>query len=231
MDVILKVIEGGKAGAKIAVKKNEFIIGRSQKCHLCAGSTAISRQHCAIIRDENRVALKDLGSRNGTLVNGVKITDEVELASGDEIIVGPLRFMVTITAGINNAKKAEVKTVAEAVVRAAETHHAEVGDDDISKWLLGPVSALTETQTIRVDDTNAMQKLRKAMADDELEPATKAAKGEQADQPETEAAEKEDAEAAEKTAPGKLPKIPQKPPSKDSREAAAEALRAWSRRR
>jgi pSer/pThr/pTyr-binding forkhead associated (FHA) protein len=227
MDVILKVLEGGKAGAKIAVKKGEFIIGRSQKCHLCAGSTAISRQHCSILRDDNRVSIKDLGSRNGTILNGVRIDGEHELVSGDEITVGPLKFMVAITPGINNTKRAEVKSVAEAVTRTADTPSGDVGDDDISKWLLGPTSALTDTQTIRLDDTNAIQSMQKALEKEAKEAAAAAAKTDE----ETTVTEKSAEDDAEKTAPGKLPKVPQKPSSKDSREAAAEALRAWSRRR
>jgi pSer/pThr/pTyr-binding forkhead associated (FHA) protein len=224
MDVSLKVLEGAKTGTKIAVKKAEFIIGRSQDCHLCAGSSAVSRQHCAIIRTENRVSIKDLGSRNGTQVNGKKIAEETELASGDEVAVGPLKFLVTITAGISNAKKPEVKSVAEAVVRVAESAGGHIADDDISQWLLGPTGAFTETQTIRMDDTNALQKLREA-----AEQAAAAAEAPTAAE-EPAGDEKQDA-AASKTAPGKLPKLPEKPGSKDSREAAVEALRAWSRRR
>jgi pSer/pThr/pTyr-binding forkhead associated (FHA) protein len=227
MDVILKVIEGSKTGAKVAIKKHEFVIGRSQDCHLCAGSSAVSRRHCAILRTENRLSIKDLGSRNGTLVNGEKITGEVELASGDEIGVGPLKFMITISAGINNVKKPEVKTVAQAVERIAEA--APTGDasvDDISKWLLAPdPSALNETQTIRIDDTNAAQ-LSKVM---ELESDTAAMERVVEGQPANGEAAPEEKPA--KRGPGKLPKQSQQPSSKDSREAAAEALRAWSRRR
>jgi pSer/pThr/pTyr-binding forkhead associated (FHA) protein len=225
MDVILKVLEGAKSGAKIAVKKTEFIIGRSQGCHLCAGSSAVSRQHCAILRQDNRVSIKDLGSRNGTLVNGIKIAEETELASGDEVTVGPLKFLVTISTGISNAKKPQVKSVAEAVVRTAEASTSSIGDDDITKWLLGPVSALTETQTIRIDDTNAIQKMREA-----AEAAAAASESEtKATEPAPE--EAKDEAPAVKPGPGKLPKLPEKPGTKDSREAAVEALRAWSRRR
>lgn len=227
MDVILKVLEGAKTGAKIAVKKSEFIIGRSQKCHLCAGSSAISRQHCAITRQDNRVTVKDMGSRNGTLVNGNKIDGETELTSGDEITVGPLKFLVTISPGINNVKKPEVKSVAEAVVRAAETPSSSVVvDDDITKWLLGPVSALTETQTIRLDDTNAIQKMREAARAEDAENEAQAT-----DAAAAAAAEEKSDAPPEKRGPGKLPKVPEKPGTVDSREAAVEALRAWSRRR
>ncbi len=226
MDVTLKVLEGAKTGAKIAVKKAEFIVGRSQGCHLCAASTAISRQHCAILRQEGRVAIKDLGSRNGTLVNGVKIASETELTSGDEITVGPLKFLVTISTGISNVKKPEVKSVAEAVVRASQTPSGAVDDDDITKWLLSPSSALTETQTIRLDDTNAIQKMQEAAeaAATQSEAETKAV-----DDAKAEESGKEEDEKS-KSGPGKL-KFPTKPAAKDSREAAVEALRAWSRRR
>jgi hypothetical protein len=229
MDVILKVIEGAKSGAKVSLKKSEFLIGRSHSCHLCAGSSAISRQHCAILRHENRVTIKDLGSRNGTFVNGEKISSEVELASGDEIIVGPLKFMITISTGIANQKRPEVKSEAQAVERVAQqAPNGDASVDDITKWLLTPdASALNETQTIRIDDTNAAQTSRAIDADTAAMDAQAAA----AAAAEDAAAEESSAGKSEKKGPGKLPKMPHKPSSKDSREAAAEALRAWSRRR
>jgi len=219
MDVTLKVLEGAKNGAKVAIKKNEFLIGRSQECHLCAASSAISRKHCAIYRNDNRVSVKDLGSRNGTLVNGVKIGEETELVSGDEIVVGPLKFLITISTGIANAKRAEVKTVAEAVDRAAEPAPGDTSVDEIAKWLTVDPSALNETQTIRIDDTNAAHISR--MLEAETSEMQVADVDEQT---------KSDSSVGKKREPGKLPKQ-QGPTSKDSREAAAEALRAWSRRR
>ena len=231
MDVTLKVLEGAKVGAKISIKKPEFTIGRSQGCSLCAGSSAVSRQHCMISRDESKVTVRDMGSRNGTLVNGEKIDGVVELVSGDEITVGPLKFLLTISTSLNSVKKPEVKSVAEAVVRTASTPSGSVGDDDITKWLLGPSSALNETQTIRIDDTNAIQQMHAAAAEAvtaEIQAAADAAA----------AATKEDSEKETdhsgkpaKREPGKLPKVADKAGTKDSREAAVEALRAWSRRR
>lgn len=223
MDVILKVLEGAKSGAKVAIKKSEFVIGRSQECQLCAGSSAVSRRHCAILRTDNRVSIKDLGSRNGTLVNGEKIDGEFELSSGDEITVGPLKFLLTISTGINNAKRAEVKSVAQAVERTAEPAPGDASVDDITRWLSGDISALNETQTIRIDDTNAAH-LSRAL---EAETAAMATDDVTTESPADDAS----ASSSGKRTPGKLPKMPHKPSSKDSREAAAEALRAWSRRR
>jgi len=242
MDVILKVIEGAKAGSKVAVKKDRFLIGRSPKCHLCAGSTAISRKHCAILRHDAKVTITDLGSRNGTLVNGKKITEEVELSSGDELTVGPLKFMVTITHGINNAKKPEVKTVADAVERTAQKGDSSFQEDDISNWLLesgSNVKSVAETQTIDMDDTNAarMQKMVEELSDDETSVGVVEASATATD----DVIEIEEEDAADdkkksktdkkKKEPGKLPPMSSQPATKDSREAAAEALRAWNRRR
>lgn len=229
MDVILKVTKGSKVGAKIAVKKEEFVIGRSPECHLCAGSTSISRRHCAITRNGTKVTIQDLGSRNGTLVNGEKTSGEVELQSGDEITIGSLGFLVTISTGIANEKKPQVKSVAEAVERtAAKSLGHSVQDDDISGWLLDtdkPKGTFSDTQTIRLDDTKASE-LRDAMRELEETGAMDAAKAEE------EAKEHDDKHGkSKKKEPGKLPPLLKQPATKDSREAAAEALRSWNRRR
>jgi pSer/pThr/pTyr-binding forkhead associated (FHA) protein len=227
MDVILKVTKGSKVGAKIAVKKDEFLIGRSPECHLCAGSTSISRRHCAITRNGTKVTIRDLGSRNGTLVNGEKTEGEVELQSGDEITIGSLGFLVTISTGIANEKKPQVKSVAEAVERtAAKSLGHPVQDDDISGWLLDadkPKGTFSDTQTIRLDDTKASE-LRAAMELLEQSGAVDAAKAEVE-------AQEEKHEKSKKKEPGKLPPMLKLPATKDSREAAAEALRSWNRRR
>lgn len=238
MDVILKVIEGAKEGSKVAVKKDRFLIGRSPKCHLSAGSTAISRQHCAIMRHDAKVTVQDLGSRNGTLVNGKKVTEEVELSSGDELSIGPLKFMVTITHGIKNAKRSHVKSVADAVERTVEKGDSGIQDDDISSWLLDPganIKSVAETQTIQMDDTNAaqMQKIAEDLADDETSAGVVV--GNEATEEDAQEGELTDDEPSnedkKKKGPGKLPPVPLEPATKDSREAALEALRSWNRRR
>src|SRR6187402_1985891 len=69
MKLKLVVLAGAKEGLEIPLKKEKFLIGRAKECALRAGSEAISRQHCAITRHDNRYTVKDLGSRNGTYVN------------------------------------------------------------------------------------------------------------------------------------------------------------------
>ncbi len=230
MDVILKVLEGAKVGAKIAVKKDQFLIGRSSKCHLCAGSTAVSRKHCVISRSGTKISIKDLGSRNGTLVNGEKIAGEVELSSGDEVTVGPLRFLLTITQGINNEKRTKVESVAEAVDRTVASNGSDItADDDISRWLLEPAKpsqSATETRTLSMDETHAIQAKLQAekIANDE-------ANVESENPPDkAESVEEDSSHKKKKQEPGKLPYRPNEPATKDSRDAASAALRNWNRR-
>lgn len=239
MDVILKVIKGSKAGAKIAVKKDEFLIGRSPECNLCSGSTSISRKHCVIRRSGTKVAVADLGSRNGTLVNGNKITGEVELSSGDTLHIGNLEFLVTLTTGLNNEKKPQVKSVAEAAQRTAtQSTGSDIGDDDISRWLLetsdsneGVLSEeVTETQTMRLDDTKASQ-LRDVIKEMRVETGDAIEATAETEDVVAEISPEEVKGSGKKKKPGKLPPIEKKPGSKDSVEAATDALRSWSRRR
>ena len=94
MKLKLIVLAGAKEGTEIPLKKDKFLIGRAKECALRAGSEAISRRHCAIIRRDTGWTVRDLGSRNGTHVNEEKIAAEVPLKDGDELRVGPLKFRV-----------------------------------------------------------------------------------------------------------------------------------------
>ena len=94
MRVKLKVLKGASAGKVFEIKVPQFVIGRSSGCQLRPQSDAISRQHCAFLMNEDGVTVRDLGSRNGTLVNGTAITGETRLKTGDEVRVGPLYLQV-----------------------------------------------------------------------------------------------------------------------------------------
>ena len=62
-------------------------IGRSPDCDLIFSDPMVSRQHARIHVEGNMVAIHDLGSRNGTIVNGERVAS-TELKAGDEISVG-----------------------------------------------------------------------------------------------------------------------------------------------
>jgi len=96
--VLLQVVAGRNTGQEIAVLGRRFLIGRASDCHLRAHSEQISRYHCALMVEQEGVFVRDYGSRNGTLVDGQRILDQIELHDGQRLRIGPLEFVVRIRA-------------------------------------------------------------------------------------------------------------------------------------
>src|SRR5690606_15948672 len=63
------------------------------------GNDLVSRHHCVFKMDEYTVRVRDLGSTNGTFVNGERLRGEVMLNTGDKVRVGTLEFEVVIGEG------------------------------------------------------------------------------------------------------------------------------------
>lgn len=92
----LKVTSGKQAGSVIPLPVGKFLIGREEDCHLRPNSDLVSRHHCVFTVDEFAVRVRDLGSTNGTLVNGERIRGGVMLNAGDVVSVGKIDFEVVI---------------------------------------------------------------------------------------------------------------------------------------
>jgi pSer/pThr/pTyr-binding forkhead associated (FHA) protein len=92
MSAVLVVTKDKKQIAKVALSPGLFIIGRSEKCNLPIDEPLASRQHAEISIQGKRHVIRDLGSRNGTLVAGQKLAGTRELRDGDEIEIGATRL-------------------------------------------------------------------------------------------------------------------------------------------
>ena len=110
-------VTGGKhLGQVIPLNRRKFLIGREQDCQLRPSSELVSRHHCVFSIDEFAVRLRDLGSTNGTSVNGERLLKDVTLAEGDHVVVGNLEFEFRVTR--SSANEADGK---ETVVAGTET--------------------------------------------------------------------------------------------------------------
>jgi len=96
MLVSLKVTEGKQAGTLIPLNRSKFLIGREEDCQLRPNSDLVSRHHCVFSIDDFTVRIRDLGSTNGTFVNGQRITGQVVLKQADQIRIGKLAFEIQI---------------------------------------------------------------------------------------------------------------------------------------
>jgi diguanylate cyclase (GGDEF)-like protein len=67
-------------------------VGRGRASTVVIADTAASREHCAVERDGAEFWLVDLGSRNGTFVNGQRVQDRVRLRAGDRVAIGAARI-------------------------------------------------------------------------------------------------------------------------------------------
>jgi len=95
MQVKLHLVKGNPQGKQVEVPLGTLTIGRAEDSDLIIASTRVSRHHCEILNEANRILVRDKGSGNGTLVNGEKVQEQT-LNPGDEIQVGPLTFAVEI---------------------------------------------------------------------------------------------------------------------------------------
>ncbi|MBU6308220.1 MAG: FHA domain-containing protein [Planctomycetes bacterium] len=109
------VASGKSAGRSIAIKRNKLLIGRAEQCDVRPLSEEVSRRHCAITVGPTEIWVEDLGSRNGTFVNGTKITERTKIVDGDIVRVASLELKVSCTAPAPQAGGSE---------------------DDVSRWLM-----------------------------------------------------------------------------------------------
>ena len=85
---VLKFISGKYQGGEFALDKNqELIIGRSSELEMVLIEDMVSRHHAKITTTNDEIFIEDLGSTNGTFVNGEKIT-KCKLKEGDRILIG-----------------------------------------------------------------------------------------------------------------------------------------------
>lgn len=78
-------------GTRRSLGEAPCVIGRMPDCGIVLSDPNVSRHHAQVVREGDRYAIADLGSTNGTKVNGVPVRTQV-LESGDEIMVGSTRI-------------------------------------------------------------------------------------------------------------------------------------------
>lgn len=102
--------------------KDRVVIGRKVNCDLRIPLTAVSRQHCELTIDDDKVTVKDLGSSNGTFHNAVRV-QEAGLSAGDELVVGPVVFTLIV-----DGQPEDIKPVRTIVKNDSSGSHAAVAE-------------------------------------------------------------------------------------------------------
>jgi pSer/pThr/pTyr-binding forkhead associated (FHA) protein len=96
MRIELNFITGAFAGKAVPVNASKLVIGRAEDCDVRPESDRVSRHHCVFKVDEYTVRIRDLGSKNGTFVNGHAIHGDTILGHGDRVRIGDMELTVSI---------------------------------------------------------------------------------------------------------------------------------------
>jgi len=105
--------DGENLGKKILQQlesKSTIIIGRSETADVLINNSLVSRNHTKIIKNGNKYFIEDLGSMNGTYVNGQRISGKKQIGSDDNIIIGRIRFTLGGLT-IDISKEIAIKTI------------------------------------------------------------------------------------------------------------------------
>ena len=95
LGAVVTVLSGFYEGLELSLDRERMVIGRGRRADLALAEATISRAHAAIGFDGASFYVEDLGSTNGTLVNGARVTRQT-LKRDDQIQMGKLRIGVTL---------------------------------------------------------------------------------------------------------------------------------------
>src|ERR1700741_995466 len=80
-------------GAPIDIVKDMVVVGRKEDCDLRLDHKSVSKMHCVIVKTDGLLLLRDLGSTNGTRVNGQRVR-RAALLPNDALAVANMKFVV-----------------------------------------------------------------------------------------------------------------------------------------
>src|SRR5215213_8349074 len=95
MQAVLVMFRSDGERRRFSMARDMTVVGRREDCDLRIPLGEVSRKHCRILRDGDSLKLEDLGSSNGTFLNGSRV-QEALLSPGDTIQVGPVVFVVQV---------------------------------------------------------------------------------------------------------------------------------------
>lgn len=103
MMATLMLLQGGEA-IPYELNREETVIGRHPDCHIQLASDMVSRKHAQVVRSGDEYFVEDLGSGNGTYVNGKRIEAKTALKPDDRIKLGPILFRFHGTAAPSRSR-------------------------------------------------------------------------------------------------------------------------------
>jgi predicted component of type VI protein secretion system len=114
-------------GSPVEIVKDLVLIGRKEECDLRLDHKSVSKMHCIIVKTDGMLFLRDLGSTNGTRVNGTRVR-RAALLPNDQIAIANYKFRIYL--GPDAAP-----LPAAPPVDAASEHTQRLEPDDVAEML------------------------------------------------------------------------------------------------
>src|SRR5690606_5994712 len=123
----LVFLAGPIAGRRYKLGDGEYVIGRRSDCQIFVPDMRVSRQHARPWRGADGWSLEDLGSNNGTYINGVRLQAATPIRHDDEILIANNKIRVEAQDHPSEPQRAEsgqvvtiVDVAGQAVIRSRE---------------------------------------------------------------------------------------------------------------
>lgn len=121
---LLVIQRGPNAGKEFPLDGDALIIGRQPDCAIWLESTAVSRQHAQVVCRDSQYFVEDLGSSNGTYLNGKRIEERASFTEEDTLQIGPYAFALRPDAPPPPAEAADEGLVIREQVNATPTNQS-----------------------------------------------------------------------------------------------------------
>jgi len=150
---LVEILNGNHAGSRFDLAADQNVIGRYPFCDIVLQDTSVSRQHAQIVRAGDQWHLEDLGSMNGTFLNGQKVQGRAQLNEGDRIQLYKINlvFFLEPPEDTDDLKKTQLAEPETPVIEVAD----DADEEDRGTTI---VNALDARGDLSIDD--AQTKLR-----------------------------------------------------------------------
>jgi hypothetical protein len=135
---------GPLQGERWMILRDQFLIGRGPECDIVVPDRQISRQHARIRRTSDGIQVEDLGSKNGTHVNGVRLEAPAILQDGDVVQVAFTLELVFVARDSTIPLEGPGFGVVGRLRMDARSHQVWLGGEEITPPLSAPQYRLLE---------------------------------------------------------------------------------------
>jgi len=134
----LVVRQGPQIGLQFSITAGRVILGREETCDIILQDAEVSRRHCQISWEGNAYVIRDIGSTNGTFVNGSQVTLPRVLTNGDAVGLGQTTLIFESQASPTWAQGAYADSAQAQASRSTSFEPAsqQGNQNALRRWLL-----------------------------------------------------------------------------------------------